>query len=199
MPRVAELDKFDMTVLSLSDMMPAVGITDPLEDVVGRRSMMVGWGATVVVAALISGSCGADREQAQAPEPVLSSGVTSHQALDVEWEDDWDAAFVRARSEGKPVLVNFYAEWCVWCKHLESITFRDSKVADVLAGRVVPLAVDIDAVPVDLLRQHRIEAPPTILLLDVDGTELGRIPGYMPPTGFLRVVESFMPTAEEHA
>jgi thiol:disulfide interchange protein len=197
MPCVAESDKLDMTVLSLSDMMPAVGITDPLEDAVGRRSMMVGWGVTVAVAALISGSCGADREQA--PEPVLSSGVTSHQTLDVVWEDDWDAAFVRARSEGKPVLVNFYAEWCVWCKHLESVTFRDSKVADVLAGRVVPLAVDIDEVPVDLLRQHRIEAPPTILLLDVDGTELGRIPGYMAPTGFLRVVESFMPPAEGHA
>jgi thiol:disulfide interchange protein DsbD len=159
--------------------------------------MMVGWAVTVAVAVLISGSCGADREPT--PEPVLTSGVTSHQTLDVVWEDDWDAAFVRARSEGKPVLVNFYAEWCVWCKHLESVTFRDAKVADVLAGRVVPLAVDIDAVPVDLLRQHRIEAPPTILLLDVDGAELGRIPGYMPPTGFLRVVESFMPAAEGHA
>ena len=177
--------------------MPAVGTTDPLEDVVRRRSMIVGWGVPVIAASLVCGSC--QREPEQPPQPVVSSGVTSHETLDVVWEDDWDAAFVRARSEGKPVLVNFYAEWCVWCKHLESVTFRDAKVADMLVGDVVPLAVDIDAVPKDLLRQHRIEAPPTILLLDVDGSELGRIPGYMPPTGFLRVVESFMPPIEEHA
>ncbi len=197
MPRVAESDKVDMTVFSLSDMMPAVGNAGPQEDVVRRRSMMVGWVVPVAVSTLMCGSCGANKQQA--PEPVVSSGVTSHQTLDVVWEDDWDAAFVRARSEGKPVLVNFYAEWCVWCKHLESVTFRDSKVAGLLAGDVVPLAVDIDAVPADLLRQHRIEAPPTILVLDVDGSELGRIPGYMPPSGFLRVVESFLPPAEGHA
>jgi thiol:disulfide interchange protein len=197
MPRVAELDKLSMTVLSLGDIMTAVGITDPQEDVVRRSSMIVGWGALMAVAFLTSWSCGAGREQAS--EPVSNSVVTSHQAPDVVWEKDWDAAFVRARSEGKPVLVNFYAEWCVWCKHLESVTFRDSKVAGMLAGDVIPLAVDIDAVPTDLLRRHRIEAPPTILLLDVDGSELGRIPGYMPPAGFLRVVASFMPPVDGHA
>lgn len=198
MPWVAELDKLGMTVLSSSDMMPAVGIADTREDVVGRRWMMVRFGVMVAAATVICGSCGADREQP--PEPsAVNSGVTSHQSQEVVWEHDWDAAFARARSEGKPVLVNFYAEWCVWCKHLESVTFRDSKVAHMLAGEVVPLALDMDKVSVDLLRQYRIEAPPTILLLDVDGSELGRIPGYMPPAGFLRVVESFLPPAEGHA
>lgn len=197
MPRVAGWDKPSMTVLPLGDIMTPVGFTDLLEDVVRRSSMIVGWGVLMTVAALTAWSCGAGREQA--PAPASTSVVTSHEAPDVVWEKDWEAAFARARSEGKPVLVNFYADWCVWCKHLESVTFRDSKVAGMLAGAVVPLAVDIDAVSADLLRQHRIEAPPTILLLDVDGSELGRIPGYMPPSGFLRVVESFMPPGDEHA
>ncbi|MGA0112268.1 MAG: c-type cytochrome domain-containing protein, partial [Chthoniobacterales bacterium] len=89
---------------------------------------------------------------------------------------------------------------CVECHNATKSNgeLRMDTLAGLLAGDVVPLAVDIDAVPADLLRQHRIEAPPTILVLDVDGSELGRIPGYMPPSGFLRVVESFLPPAEGH-
>jgi thiol:disulfide interchange protein len=197
MARMAESSKESMTLSPLSDIMRPVGIADRLEDVVGRSPKLGGWGVLVAVALLTGWSCGADREQA--PQPASTSVVTSHRAPDVVWEKDWEAAFARARTEGKPVLVNFYADWCVWCKHLESVTFRDSKVAGMLAGDVVPLAVDIDAASVDVLRRHRIEAPPTILLLDADGAELGRIPGYMPPGGFLRVVESFLPPADGHA
>jgi thioredoxin-related protein len=80
----------------------------------------------------------------------------------------------------------------VWCKHLESSTFPDAKVAELLSGRVVPLMVDIDGDSKELIREHHIEAPPTIVLFDAGGRELGRIPGYMPPTGFLRAVEGIL-------
>jgi thioredoxin-related protein len=39
---------------------------------------------------------------------------------------------------------------------------------------------------------HRVEAPPTIILFDTDGSELGRIPGYLPPTQFMTVVEKIL-------
>lgn len=192
MPRVASRNKpSDMTVSLLSDNMSTAGVAGLTEDAVKRRLITLGLS---LIVAVISGACGG-RDEAAPPAPV-SSVVTSHDDIEVSWEDDWDTAFKRARAEGKPVLVNFYADWCVWCKHLESITFRDSNVAVLLAGRVVPLNVDIDAVDADLLRRHRVEAPPTIVLLDGNGEELGRIPGYMPPTGFLRAVESFLPTTE---
>jgi thiol:disulfide interchange protein DsbD len=90
------------------------------------------------------------------------------------------------------VLANFYAEWCVWCKHLETITFRDAKVASLLSNRVVPVGVDVDGTEPSMLEDHRIQAPPTIVVYDPEGTELGRIPGYMPPTGFLRSVEGII-------
>jgi thiol:disulfide interchange protein DsbD len=144
----------------------------------------------LAAAVLALAGCGGQPETAEAPS--VSETVTSHGEVDVSWERDWQTAFRRARTEGKPVLVNFYAEWCVWCKHLESITFRDAEVAKLLAGQVVPLSVDIDAVDQQLLREHRVEAPPTIVLLGSDGREIGRIPGYMPPTGFLKTVESFL-------
>ena len=156
---------------------------------IGNRSLVMLW-SSALVALIVTTACGNRGPEAVAP--AVSEVVTSHRAVDVQWERDWDTAFSRARAEGKPVLVTFSAEWCVWCKHLDTITYRDAKVARVLAEQVVPLTVDIDKTDRELLSRHRIDAPPTIVLLTGDGRELGRIPGYMPPTRFLKTIESFL-------
>ena len=96
-------------------------------------------------------SCGSPEPEPTAPD--VPRVVTSHRDVDVRWERDWDAAFSRARAEGKPVLVSFSAEWCVWCKHLDTITYRDARVAGVLAERVIPLTIDIDRADRELLAQ----------------------------------------------
>ena len=148
------------------------------------------FGLIAGVLAAVTGGCGARQDDPATPQ--VEQAVTSHAPAELRWETDWNRAFERARREGKPVLVNFYADWCVWCKHLETVTFRDQKVAALLADRVVPLGVNIDGDVQQLIRDHRIEAPPTIVVFDPSGTELGRIPGYLPPTGFLGAVEGML-------
>ena len=143
----------------------------------------------LILALVVSMSCGG---QSEPSDPPAEHSVRSHPAVNVEWEDEWDEAFARAATEGKPVLVNFYAEWCVWCKQLETVTFRDQKVAAMLAETVVPLNIDIDGDVADLVRDHRIQAPPTIVVFSQGGEELGRIPGYLPPSSFLIVVEKIL-------
>jgi thiol:disulfide interchange protein DsbD len=141
----------------------------------------------VMVGAVGCGGAGTPFE----PEPVAMA-VTSHRESTVSWENDWEAAFERARSQAKPVMANFYADWCVWCKTLETITFRDQNVAAMLSERVVPLNLDMDRGGKGFADEHRVEAPPTIILFDADGSELGRIPGYLPPTQFMTVVEKIL-------
>jgi thiol:disulfide interchange protein len=154
------------------------------------RALVIG---LLAGALAVAAGCGS-RQESSAP-PQVEQAVTSHTAAEVRWETDWNRGFERARRDGKPVLVNFYADWCVWCKHLETITFRDQKVAALLASRVVPVAVNIDGNVQQLIREHRIEAPPTIVVFDAAGAELGRIPGYLPPTGFLAAVEDILKPA----
>jgi thiol:disulfide interchange protein len=80
------------------------------------------------------------------PEPAPAAPVetiSNHATVEIVWESDMPAALERARNEGKLVLVNFYADWCVWCKRLESTTLRDAKVASVLRNKVVPLSLDV--------------------------------------------------------
>lgn len=129
------------------------------------------------------------------PEPVSEAPVetvSNHSTVEVSWESDMPAALERAGREGKPVLVNFYADWCVWCKRLESTTLRDAKVASVLQNKVVPLSLNVDGDGKELSNEYQVDGLPTIIVLDAGGRELGRIPGYMPPDSFLKQVEHFI-------
>jgi thiol:disulfide interchange protein len=129
------------------------------------------------------------------PEPALDvpvEPISNHATVEVTWEKDLPSALERARSEGKPVLVNFYADWCVWCKRLESTTLRDANVASVLQNRVVPLSLNVEGSGRELSNEYRVDGLPTVIMLDASGSEIGRIPGYMPPDSFLERVEGFL-------
>ena len=145
---------------------------------------------TAITAAvtLVGTACG----RSEPAQTAVAETITNHGTVTVEWEKDLPAAIERAQSEGKPVLVNFYADWCVWCKRLESTTLRDAKVAALLSDRVVPVNLDVDGDGRELSNQYRVDGLPTVLVLDASGCEIGRIPGYMPPTGFLEKVEEFL-------
>jgi thiol:disulfide interchange protein len=133
-------------------------------------------------------ACGRQEPVAEAPVEAISN----HATVEVVWESDMPAALERARNEGKPVLVNFYADWCVWCKRLESTTLRDAKVASVLQNKVVPLSLNVEGDGKELSNEYRVDGLPTIIVLDAGGREIGRIPGYMPPDSFLKRVEGFL-------
>ena len=145
---------------------------------------------TAITAAvtLVGTACG----RSETAPPAAAETVTNHGAVTVEWEKDFPAAIERAQSEGKPVLVNFYADWCVWCKRLESTTLRDTKVAALLSDRVVPVNLDVEGDGRELSNRYHVDGLPTVLVLDSSGREIGRIPGYMPPTGFLEQVERIL-------
>ncbi len=128
----------------------------------------------------------------ETPDATTQAVVSAHQENDIQWAQTWDAALFRARSEEKVVLVTFYADWCIWCKKLEDTTLADSSVASFLAQKTVPVRLDVDGAGRELSDQYRVDGLPTVLVLKNDGTELGRIPGYLPPKGFLERIRAFV-------
>ena len=74
---------------------------------------------------------------------------------------------------GQPVMLDFYADWCVTCRELERDTFADAVVQTTLAGMTV-LRADVTANNDDdqaLLKRFGIIGPPALLFFSPEGTE----------------------------
>lgn len=94
----------------------------------------------------------------------------------------------RLQSAGRPVMLDFYADWCVSCKEMESQTFVDPGVRAKL-DKAVLLRADVTANSEDdkaLLKRFHLFGPPGIILFDAQGRELetARVVGFQDAARF---------------
>ena len=103
----------------------------------------------------------------------------------------------RVAAAGRPVMLDFYADWCVSCKEMEKLTFPSPKVQSALEG-VLWLQVDVTAnndADKALLKQFQLFGPPAILFFDAKGQELtqGRVVGFQNADKFADLLKSLRP------
>lgn len=110
----------------------------------------------------------------------------------VQWTKYSASAIESAKSSGKPVVIDFYADWCLPCKELDQKTFVDANVISE-TERFVRLKADLtvpsDATTLELTKQYKIIGVPTILFLDGNGNEASRLVGFEPADKFLQRVK----------
>jgi thiol:disulfide interchange protein DsbD len=104
-----------------------------------------------------------------------------------------DAKVKQASSEGKKVMLDFYADWCVSCKEMEAYTFTDAKVKKALANFVL-LQADVTAntaADKALLDKFHLIGPPAIVFFDSDQHEHpeNRVIGYQNAETFLQSLQ----------
>jgi thiol:disulfide interchange protein DsbD len=102
---------------------------------------------------------------------------------------DLDRELAAAAAAGKPVMLDFYADWCVSCKEMERYTFSDAAVIQEM-GRFALLQADVtanDAADQELMQgRFGIPGPPAMLFFDSAGSELRnfRLVGFKPAAEF---------------
>ncbi|MGD8408271.1 MAG: protein-disulfide reductase DsbD, partial [Thiohalophilus sp.] len=88
--------------------------------------------------------------------------------------EDLDARLAEAKAAGQPVMLDFYADWCIYCKDFEKYVFTDPRVIDSLSGYKLLKAdvTDNDDKDKALLSSLGLTAPPAILFFGPDGKEV---------------------------
>lgn len=121
---------------------------------------------------------------------ALREPTVSWYPYDEEWLQE-------ARLSDRPVMIDFYADWCIPCLELDRRTFTDPEVI-AKTENFIRLKVDLthfDSPEAEAIRKrYEIAGVPTIVLLNKDGLEEkgGRIVGYLPPKQFIEKLQPLL-------
>lgn len=154
---------------------------------VGVSMLVVGCG---ILVGLLSGA----RDPLQPLAGFRSAAAATAEATKFERIATVQQLEDRLKTAKNPVMLDFYADWCVSCKEMEKFTFAAPEVRARLAGMTL-LQADVTAnsdADKALLKRFRLFGPPAIVLFDSNGKELAdkQVVGFMPPDKFVGVLKN---------
>jgi thiol:disulfide interchange protein DsbD len=108
----------------------------------------------------------------------------------VSWQPYSQDIYSKAIVSGKPIIMDFYADWCTPCRQLENETFHESTVVKESAKfNMIKVDLTREANPdvLHLLKKYDIKGVPTVIFLDLNGQELKelQVVDYIPGSKFL--------------
>jgi thiol:disulfide interchange protein DsbD len=122
----------------------------------------------------------------------VNNGIQAQKA-DVDWIKYSNQNIETLLEEGKPIFIDFYADWCAPCKQLDRETFTDPAVQEK-AKEFTMLKVDCtkpDAATEAFMKKYNVSGMPTLIFITADGEELNdlRELGFVPPDKFLKSMD----------
>jgi thioredoxin-related protein len=119
---------------------------------------------------------------------VIAVAACQYDASMTWFDGDLDAAKAEAGQRDTVIMIEFYADWCNWCRRLESDTLTAPDVRRQLE-QIVAMRLDAEKAGAKMARRFGIDSYPTMVFLDADGHEMDRIIGFLPPEKFVRRIE----------
>lgn len=128
------------------------------------------------------------KEKAAEKDTIIDEGkgVNFIKGSEVRFAD----VLAQAKRENKRVLVDFWATWCHACIQMNKTTLRDTRIGNLLNYTFVNYSVDMDNDPdgKELVEKYNIQAFPTYLILNPDGTKFNQVVGSNTVEGFAKAL-----------
>jgi len=149
---------------------------------------------------VFSPSCA--KEDAGGKEPGASgrTSPTQHQSGQVEWFD-FNDGLAKAKSEGKPIFLEFYTDWCIYCKKFQRETIQDKNVSQRLSKNFAYVRLNAENSDnqisydgksyssVELTQAFGVTAFPSLVFLDSEGKPITMLAGFVPPSRFTTILD----------
>ncbi|MGI9383737.1 MAG: DUF255 domain-containing protein [Methyloligellaceae bacterium] len=122
---------------------------------------------------------------------LLFAPMQGSAADTIAWRG-WSAdLFSQAKAQKRLVLLDLEAVWCHWCHVMEEITYRHPEVVKLIKESYIPVRADQDANP-DLGSRYADFGWPATVVFDADGTEIVKIPGFIPPLRMASILHAIV-------
>ncbi len=110
------------------------------------------------------------------------------------WGRDFNSSLNQARTSRKYVLVDFYTDWCTWCKRLDNETYAHPTVVTYLNRGFVCLKLNAEdgGQGQQLANRYNVNAFPCTVVLDATGRQRGLFYGFRQPAPFIQEIQDIL-------
>ncbi|MFQ5603157.1 MAG: thioredoxin family protein [bacterium] len=126
-------------------------------------------------------------------------GAKSAKTEKIKWYT-FDKGFEQAQKENKVLVVDFYTDWCHWCKVMDKETYGNKAVIDFASENVIMAKIDAETNKKfkfldgkysgrELTRKFGITGFPATVFIDSKGEPITRVPGYIPADKFVVILK----------
>jgi thiol:disulfide interchange protein len=112
------------------------------------------------------------------------------EAVNIQWVNSFDEGLKMAKTRNCPLMVDFYAEWCGWCKKLDKETWTNNDVIQ-LAKKFICIKIDCDT-DRQTPAKYGARSLPTILFMNPEGKVIHQVLGYRDPEDMIAEMSKVM-------
>ena len=124
---------------------------------------------------------------------LLFIGISSFAQIQ-HFQGSFDEAVKTAKKENKAVFIDFYTDWCGWCKRLDQTTFKDDNITKIITDSYVFLKVNAEKEDGPAIaRKAGVSGYPTMVIYQNNGKLAEKIVGYRTPEQLISVLEKYRP------
>lgn len=109
------------------------------------------------------------------------------------YNGNWKSLKERAKQDKKVFMVDFYTDWCYFCKIMDRELFAQDEAIQLFDRHFLAYKLNAEKDEKQIAQDYNITAYPTFVFFDYTGNEIGRITGYLQKESFLQEAKKYIP------